>query len=443
MKSSIKPLPSTQLSRVISHLRSRVRSIKTLLKWRLVFYNWNIARRETQQSRSDSAGQRILVFPADLRSVSGSLGDSAMIAATTDAFRSVFPELQVDLLCLRTSEEQVLRMGFVPTTMPSVDSYNLLTFPREIAGLFESTVYDALIVLGADVMDGYYGVTHPAMALIASDIAARHGVSTSIVGASFNQSPAIQLAPLFNRLDPRVNLNIRDPISLERIKAFASVSPRLVADAAFSLTPGVPDGDAAAWIEQERSAGRCVIGVNMHPMLIKDATDADVDRITSCMSLALRAVSANVAVSWILIPHDYRRKFQRDETCLKLIHQKLEFSRRGILFGGRTRRREPQVIGWASRWRHYRTNAPGYCSARDGRACARFCISRKIRGVTSSFRSTAEPAAANRDFRQFGGARGPNYRISEQIARTSSKSASIQAPCPCPFMAKLRSTPWP
>ena len=254
-----------------------------------------------------------------------------MIAATTDAFRSVFPELQVDLLCLRTSEEQVLRMGFVPTTMPSVDSYNLLTFPREIAGLFKSTVYDALIVLGADVMDGYYGVTHPAMALIASDIAARHGVSTSIVGASFNQSPAIQLAPLFNQLDPRVNLNIRDPISLERIKAFASVSPRLVADAAFSLTPGVPDGDAAAWIEQERSAGRCVIGVNMHPMLIKDATDADVDRITSCMSLALRAVSANVAVSWILIPHDYRRKFQRDETCLKLIHQKLK-SRDGAYY---------------------------------------------------------------------------------------------------------------
>jgi hypothetical protein len=76
-----------------------------------------------------------------------------------------------------------------------------------LAGFVEAirrTRPDALVLVGADVMDGHYGPLFTARRLLAADLIAREGVPTVITGFSFNSHPHPLLAGVFDALDKRV-----------------------------------------------------------------------------------------------------------------------------------------------------------------------------------------------------------------------------------------------
>ena len=78
----------------------------------------------------------------------------------------------------------------------------------------------------------------------------------------------------------------------------------------------------AQWVQDRKQRGDLVLGFNLHPMLIKKATPEQLNQLVSAAAQALKKVSAQRAVSWLLLPHDYRGALGDDE-CLRPLHAKL------------------------------------------------------------------------------------------------------------------------
>lgn len=285
----------------INHLRE----VKNRTAWRRLHAGWDGAAGEiTLNPVCAQPGRGLLIFPSDSAGITGAVGDDAMISSVLGAFQGI-PDQKVSILCTPGGAEDIVRAkGAIPVVLP-----DFLGFPATMAALLNRGGYDTLVCLGADVMDGYYSPEYSTQILVAADLAARAGMRSILLGFSFNDKAAPELARCFERLDPRVEVNLRDVISFERLKHFASVpQARLVADSAFTLQPGEVDADTFAWITAEKAAGRKVIGINMHPMLIKGVTPAQVEGMVAEMATAILAVdgSESAGWSWLLVPHDYR-----------------------------------------------------------------------------------------------------------------------------------------
>jgi len=285
-------------------------------EWQLMLRNWEEA--SPIPPKETPACHRVLIFPSDPRAIVGSRGDDAMITAVLEAARSVSPDVEIDMFCEGDGEGIATTMGFNPVAIGPDRK-----FPAATAQRLSRRRYDTYVALGADIVDGRFGARIPALMLIAADLAARTGMRSTILGCSFGEQPAPELKAVFRRLAPLVHLNMRDPISLRRIEAFAPVRPKLVADAAFALKPGRLDPAAAAWIERQRITGRRVIGVNVHPMLVRKADAAWLDGMAVSLTQALSEVAVRRNVSWILLPHDYRENFG-DLACLRRVNHLLQ-----------------------------------------------------------------------------------------------------------------------
>lgn len=314
MKSALKAvLPAIVLT--------QLRQWKVADSWRRLHHDWDQASASIAVRDVPSTARSLLIFPSDPRGITGAVGDDAMLTAAVEHFRAANSELHVSVLCMAGRPEEIVRSkGFTPVVIPEFER-----FPTAMAALLESKDYDALVAVGADVMDGYYSVEYSTQLLIAADLAARSGMRALFLGFSFNETAAPELAACFSRLDQRVTLNLRDRISLARIERFAPVRARLVADSAFTLRPGEVDAETTGWIEAEKAAGRQVIGINLHPMLIRHADAKQIRHMVGQMASAVGAASAEAAFSWLLVPHDYRDDTgDGDGICLRPLLEELQ-----------------------------------------------------------------------------------------------------------------------
>ncbi|AYM59356.1 polysaccharide pyruvyl transferase family protein [Agrobacterium fabrum] len=257
---------------------------------------------------------RILIVACDPFSVFGSIGDDAMITATVQHARERNPDVDIDVLLEGAHASELVRQrGFNP-----VDIFGDVDFIAALCNQFEARRYDCVVVIGADVMDGYYHPLVTAKLLASADLAAAAGIKNVILGFSFNQTPHPSLALFYSALHPGVSINVRDPVSFGRLKLFAKTNAALVADSAFSLIASEADADTRSWIARKRAEGYRVMGFNLHPMLFKNADRSQIETIIKRGAEALRYVADARPVCWLLIPHDYRDGFG-DQSCLQAI----------------------------------------------------------------------------------------------------------------------------
>lgn len=182
---------------------------------------------------------RILIVACDPFSVFGSIGDDAMITATVQHARERNPDVDIDVLLEGAHASELVRQrGFNP-----VDIFGDVDFIAALCNQFEARRYDCVVVIGADVMDGYYHPLVTAKLLASADLAAAAGIKNVILGFSFNETPHPSLALFYSALHPGVSINVRDPVSFGRLKLFAKTNAALVADSAFSLIASEADAD--------------------------------------------------------------------------------------------------------------------------------------------------------------------------------------------------------
>lgn len=95
-----------------------------------------------------------------------------------------------------------------------------------------------LIVIGADILDGSYGL-RPAWARTeAMQLANRLGVPCRVIGFSWSDEPHREIEAAYRRLSNRVELHVRDKYSARRL-AQAGISTSTVPDTVFALRPPI------------------------------------------------------------------------------------------------------------------------------------------------------------------------------------------------------------
>lgn len=263
--------------------------------------------------------RRIVIVPSDPWTLVGAKGDEAMMQAVIQRLRKVSPDLEVAVITATPkAQEAAGALGFT-----ALDAWSCSM--SECISRVEAFGADSMIMLGADVMDGYYSPATTARMLLTAEAAARRGVHVSILGFSFNVRPRWQLRPVFDSLHASIAVNVRDRISYKRFQQFSSRKAQLVADAAFMLVPDTSAQEVqqvSDWANARRANGDVVLGINVHPMLIKGATPEQIAGLVNSTVAALRQLCKSKPVSLLLLSHDYRGH-DGDDICLEPIAKAL------------------------------------------------------------------------------------------------------------------------
>lgn len=278
------------------------------------------ARAQPPRASAPLPPQRLLLIASDPRTLVGARGDEAMVSAVVGTLRRANPALRVAVVTGTAEASTAARaLGLEPIEL--WEPFDLL----RIGAALRAFAPDAAVLIGADVMDGHYSVPNTLRRIAVAELAARGGARALVTGFSFNDRPAPVLAAALDRLAGRVLLNVRDPISFERLRRFSRTEARLVADVAFLLEPALDAARGAAvlpWIEARRAAGDRVLAVNLHPMLFAADQQPQVDALIDSVARVLMRLAAERPVSWLLLPHDFRGA-RGDNACLAPLAQRL------------------------------------------------------------------------------------------------------------------------
>jgi polysaccharide pyruvyl transferase WcaK-like protein len=312
----------------MSAWRSRVEMAKASLS---LGVQWLRQWGKPSLAAPDSADQRLLIVPCDPWTFTGSRGDQAMIEAVCRRIRAAYPHAVVAAITASEVADAAARAQQVTPLRGWSDRWRLARV-MQVARDFRPTM---AFILGADVMDGYYDPFTSARLLVVADCLARADVRCVITGFSFNRKPHPLLRHIFNNLDQRVVINVRDRRSYERFRAFSRAPANLVADAAFMLKPDLrtdATGRAVSWVHSQKSHGRRVLALNVHPMLFRDATAEAIQRLNDTLARELRTVlAAAPSLSLLFLAHD-DRSAGGDGACLGPIHQQVRSGYEDRLF---------------------------------------------------------------------------------------------------------------
>ena len=283
--------------KLYKNIKTSVHQVILLFIWWLIrFYLWfqNPILKKTN---------KIYIIPSDPYNLVGAKGDEAMLLAAIEQIKLRFPNCQLVVNCTGPNCQTIskplqlqIRIAWKHPLMPLVFLKEILADAPRVA-----------LVMGADVMDGYYSPIHSLKMIISADLMARCGVKTIFLGFSFNNQPTSLLKLAFQRLHPKVKVNLRDSISMTNYQNFTKRVGNLVADTAFLLTPqpvSVAFKAVSDWINQQKSLDRQIIVINYHSMLFKDRTW--MAQLESSVKSSLEEMSSHYKLSWLLLPHDNR-----------------------------------------------------------------------------------------------------------------------------------------
>jgi polysaccharide pyruvyl transferase WcaK-like protein len=299
-------------------LRSLQRFVPASVRRNVELHLWRKPLIQLPRKPCRYTAQRLLIVPSDPKRLAGSRGDAAMIEVVIQHYLERCRNLDVAI---------ITAPGAAAHDIPArrIEAWRSPFSYEEIVDALSSFSPDTVIIVGADAMDGWYSLVQSMRLLLIADLAARMGARTSVLGFSFNAQPAPELKQVFEILEPRVTLNIRDAISLERFKLFCTASARIVADAAFLLNP-VLDSQriqpVAEWISGRRAVGRAIVAFNLHPNFFRNATTKQVNALVDSSAAVLVSVAKEKSVSWLLLPHDYRGP-DGDGVCLAPLARRL------------------------------------------------------------------------------------------------------------------------
>lgn len=265
--------------------------------------------RKTQRVRTV-----MLIAPAGW----GSVGDEAMIRA---AGHYLHKDGADDVLIVSSAKPPILAPDEVYPSycrelhLPQHGSMQaaISEFRRQLAACSE--VY----CLGADVLDGRYGVTSSRFLLMLTLDAATVCPRTSILGFSLHPEIRSECVEVFRRMGDRVGLCLRDPVSFEVARELGLERITQTADVAFLLEPEASEGTSqiSQWIQSQRYAGRRVVGLNVSKQILGKDDDSFAAGILAHRE-AVEQLCSDGEVSLLLIPHD-KRPSQNDLKALQKI----------------------------------------------------------------------------------------------------------------------------
>lgn len=296
--------------------------MKRKLIWNKTVRKWQDLVRQIPQVDMHVDVKSVVIIPPDPYTLLGSRGDDAMIRSFLSIAREYRENIKLYVITASDEADKAAREKGLEPVQIWAHSFS----PQTILSRLQEISPDALVMLGADVMDGYYNPYLPFHAAMYADLATRIGARSAIMGFSFNRNPFAGLKEIFDLTSPDVTINLRDANSLERFNAFCEHDAELVADIAFLLKPDLESQASLSskeWVEKTHKEGRRAFIFNIHPMLFKDATQKQIDSLIVNTADALEKVTKERDVNWMFLPHDFRGVVG-DNICLTPLAKELE-----------------------------------------------------------------------------------------------------------------------
>ncbi len=238
----------------------------------------------------------VLVIPS---ADNGSVGDQAMLDATV-----------ATLTGAHGRAVSILHLFAITARIPLRDRCCYLDADGmaargRLGARLASLREEAVVTLGADVIDGVYGAAGELNRLRVLRQKIRQGKKAVVLGCSISETPAPEVIADLRRM-PELIVNLRDEISLTRFEAATGRPGRLVADVAFLLSPEIttaPARDAEIWISGQRAAGRKVLAVNASGHTLEKMGAQGVSAHAAALRRWLEGGADRAA---IFVPHDFR-----------------------------------------------------------------------------------------------------------------------------------------
>lgn len=249
----------------------------------------------------------------------GSLGDQALCQGLIDGLEKHFGETKlIEVLIKRRHKPQVLRFGSLPTfNLNSGSPFALLRLRRQLK------TAKAVIIIGADTLDGSYAIKKNLIWFKLADLAASLGIPTSIMSFSFSKKPVHQVVERLRNINPNIQFYSRDPVSKDRFEAFTGKHCKLTADLAFLMKAGAHlNTTVSSWVAEKRATRSFIIGLNVNPLGMQQHKEKMVESYRQALTNLLDK-SPNRAI--LMIPHDFREG-QSDQEIMSEIKNALPTS---------------------------------------------------------------------------------------------------------------------
>ena len=252
-------------------------------------------------ARPAKPGEVVIVI-ADAYSMIGSVGDQALVGGLTTLLKQAGIK-SARVLC-RPGVDMPVGGDVAFTAMPL---WGRLGQAGAVAN--ELAKARALIVIGADVLDGFYSRFESMLRLEVAGFAARRGVPAMVCSFSFNDRPDPAMAGAFRKLPQGVTLLCRDAVSRERVAQLVGERVKLTADLGFLLEPSAASAlerSVATWLSQTPSGTGPVIAWNLSPHSLKLLTAAQRDQAVAASATAIARLVNERDARVVLVPHDFR-----------------------------------------------------------------------------------------------------------------------------------------
>ena len=272
---------------------------------------WRRLRKDTEDIHGDGG---VFVIPPDPWSLTGSRGDEAMLMV----LHQQFPSQPFYVVTATPEASSAARAhGWIPSDCWNSRGlyYNIYNAAKHIRPSF-------CAVLGADIMDGYYSPGSSVAFFAMADIFFRHHVPTSLIGFSFNSHPHPKVLECIKKVDAGLECHLRDEVSLERFEKTTGRKGTLTADIAFLLEPNIDTRQYCQVSQWKQKEGKPLLIVNIHPMLIKNASSEQISGMLDVMREVISEVLERSEWLLLLLPHD-NRKGVNDNICLSPLYESL------------------------------------------------------------------------------------------------------------------------
>lgn len=162
----------------------------------------------------------------------------------------------------------------------------------------------AVLILGADVVDGSYGQARSTGTIQALTRAGKVGTPARLLGFSVSQSPSGKFIESLKALPRNTRLMVRDPQSLARLQAQGVPHTTLVSDTAFGLKP-TPHEKLEPTVKafMDQHAGN-LVGINLTENLLGEQAE-DQDKLAHFAQAFVQA-ALSTGVKYLLIAHTVR-----------------------------------------------------------------------------------------------------------------------------------------
>lgn len=279
-------------------------------------------------ARSLKTGKKAYVFATES---AGSVGDQAM----ADVIQRILADLfgyEVVVINMPGWTATETRAESSQLTLPTYGRRSL-TYWRLFADA------NLLVAVGADVIDGHYGIGLPGKWLADLRFAQALGIPNGAINFSFSEQAAPEICNLIGTM-PGTKFVSRDPVSRGRFEKATGHDAAVSADLAFLLVPEITsvNGKAAhEWAAGQKARGRTVLAVNASGHTLEKMAG---DGIAAYGAICRAWLEADPARAIILVPHDYRPAPVGDVEALSKIADSLGD------FGERVHFLRPYFAAW-------------------------------------------------------------------------------------------------